>query len=202
MAKRGRPPKSRAARVLSGNAGKRPLPPVDDAPLAPGEVSAEQSAREVASLPVPQAPKHLGAAAREEWQRLAPIMVRQGLLRQLDLAAFEQRCEVYSRWRKAKAVVARKGLTYEHNGLYRKRPEVQIMAECERLMRQFDSEYGLTPAARARVKHVSDGQEDLPFDRPAPAQPQPAAPAASPGMPADPASMTDDQFFDGPRRMH
>lgn len=205
MAKRGRPAKSHALRVLGGNAGKRKLPPADTTPLAPGTVTAERAKIEVASLPVPPAPRHLDKLARAEWTRLAAAMVGRGLLRALDLASFEMRCATYSRWRKAKAAVNRKGLTYESNGVVRIRPEVRISDSCEKAMRAWDSEYGLTPAARARVAHVTgEGQRQpaLPGIGDTPASTG-AAKAPAPHTVADPATMADDEFFKGPAsRVH
>lgn len=201
MARRGRPPKTLAERRLNGNAGKRKLPPVDDAPLAPGAADPAQLERGVAALPVPPPPAHLDKDAKAEWIRLASQLVPRGLLRNLDLTSFEMRCVTYSRWLRANRALKR-GLTYAANGLRRKRPEVQIAAECERLMHQFDSEFGLTPAARVRVKHVTDdqpGQPKLPLDRPADQPPPQAQPPAPEGPRPDPDQMSDDAYFRGPR---
>lgn len=204
MAKRGRPAKTHAQRVLSGNAGKRKMPDPDTAPLPSARVvSAEDQRTEVASFGAPPAPKHLSKIAKEEWRRLAKLMVDRGLLRELDMMAFEVRCETYARWRKAKGIVERKGLTYQHAGLVKKRPEVGIISDCESRIARFDSEFGLTPAARARTTIATgDGgrQPGLPGleqpQQPAAAKP---APSSAPTPPARPRDLDDDAFLAGPR---
>lgn len=202
MAKRGRPPKPLALRRLNGNAGKRKLPEQDTAPLAPGAPDPAQLAAGVASLRVPAPPKHLSRDAANEWRRLASQLVHRGLLRSLDLTVFEIRCETYSRWLKAKKELQR-SLVYTVNGMRRKKPEIQIVSDCEQRMRLFDSEYGLTPAARARVAHVTGAdQPSLPLPEANPTAKPPAdnsAPAAPEAPRPDPGTMSDDAYFGGPK---
>lgn len=172
-------------------------------------VAPEPPASEVASLPVPPAPAHLSAFAKDEWNRLAPELVKKGLLRNLDGTAFENRCELYSTWRSCKAFVDKHGLTYELNGLHRQRPEVRIMQDASKQMRLFDNEFGLTPAARARVKHVTgeSAHPNLPLPPPQqPKAPPPAPPSTPPEEPSrmlEPAEllkhMSDDDYFRGPK---
>lgn len=216
MARTGRPPKPAALKKLQGNPGKRKIVP-DAAPPMKGAADADELARSVAALPVPPPPKHLAKIAAEEWRRLAKLMVSQGTLRELDRAAFEVRCQTYERLVIAQRAL-RKGLTYQaDNGRWLKKPEVSIVENCEKAIKAFDTEFGLTPAARARVRHVTGGveQPNL-FGKPAaPAQPQPAQPQQQPAPPADSAppkeppppggavvdlnELDDDKFFAGPK---
>ena len=133
----GRKPKPTALKELAGNPRKRTLtkrdPKPPRGPLDP--------------------PAHLCRAASDKWHELAKTFDQLGLLTTIDRTAFECYCETWARWVKAKRIVATKGLTYETgNGLIRKRPEVQIAAECERLMRQYAAEFGATPSSRSRVQ--------------------------------------------------
>lgn len=205
MAKRGRPAKSHAERVLTGNAGKRKMPDPDTAPLPEGRVvTVEQQQTEPASFGAPLPPEHLSEVAKVEWVRLAKLMVDRGLLRELDMLGFEMRCETYATWRQARKVLDTGGLTYEHNGLQKKRPEVGIVAECARAIQRFDSEYGLTPAARSRTTMATgEGggrQPSLPGmeqpQQPAAAKP---APTSAPTPPARPEQLDDEAFLAGPR---
>ena len=158
----GRKPKPTALKELAGNPGKRPLnrrePRPPRGPLDP--------------------PAHLSAQARAKWIELAQSFDQLGLLTTIDRVAFEGYCEVWARWCRAKRVVARKGLTYTTgNGLIRKRPEVQIAAECERLMRQLAAEFGATPSSRSRVQMPDAAQPTLPgIPAPDPKAPPPGAP--------------------------
>lgn len=152
----------------------------------------------IGALPVPNPPASLSAAAKVEWKRLAPDLVKLGLLRRLDMGAFEARCELYATWRRCQAVTRKGGLSYEHKGLQRQRPEVKLAQDCLRQMRQYDSEFGLTPAARAKVAHVTgDLQPQLPLGD-QPQQPQPTTPASLPPGATPIEAMDDDEFFRGP----
>lgn len=155
----GRKPKPTALKQLAGNPGKRALnkrePNPPRGPLDP--------------------PAHLCPAAAAKWHELAKTFDQLGLLTTIDRTAFEAYCETWARWCAAKAIVAKQGLTYSTgNGLIRKRPEVQIAAECERLMRQYAAEFGATPSSRSRVQPGGAEQPTLP------GLPPPDAPAASP----------------------
>jgi P27 family predicted phage terminase small subunit len=136
--------------------------------------------------------------AAAEWRRLAPDLITLGLLRRLDMPAFEARCELYATWLRCRTTIAKEGVIYTVNGLIRVRPEVRLAQDCLGRIRQYDSEFGLTPAARARVAHVTgDGQQprlplgDQPKSDPTKTMPTSQAPASG-----DP--WTDEQFFRGP----
>ncbi len=182
---RGPLPKPDALRALEGNPGKRRRRP-DRAPLP------------TTGLGVPLPPKHMTKEAAGEWKRLAPDLITLGLLRRLDMPAFEARCEIYATWLRCRTVIAKDGITYLHDGLWRVRPEVRLAQDCLRQIRQYDSDFGLTPAARARVAHVTgDGpQPRLPLgDQPA-TDPNKTIPSSEPPGSGEP--WTDEQFFRGP----
>lgn len=183
---RGRPALPEAVKRLRGNPGKRKLRG-DAAKLPPGEVQLGE--RDIAALPVAVAPKRLSAVAKEEWKRLAPELTRLGLLRMLDLVAFEIRCETYARWRKATSELARRITDVKREKLL-----LKVQADCAKQMKAFDSEFGLTPAARARVQHVTGNQQaPLPFEQ------QPKKNEAPTGEPAPGhkpvGDLNDDEFF-------
>lgn len=160
--------------------------------------------RDVAALPVPPPPKHLGQIAATEWTRLASQMVKLGTLRELDRTVFEARCEAYERLITARKRLGKKLTFTTANGTIRVHPLVKIVEQCERTIRFFDVEFGLTPASRARVAHVTGEnprQPDLPLPEPKPAQTQPDA-AGPGGQPAPQIPVSDDAFFAGPPTKH
>jgi len=196
MARRGRKPNPAAVDLLRGHAGKRKRKPIDTAAPAAGE-PASDSLR-VASLKVPPPPAHLDALAKAEWRRLAHELTRRGCLRNLDLSVFEGHCANYSRWRAALAAAAAHGLTYERNGVVRMRPEIRIAADCEKRLLAFAGDYGMTPAARARVAHVTGEGKQLPLPGLEPPAPAPAPNPAAPPGPRDLNQVSDDEFRRGP----
>ena len=80
----GRPPKPTALKLLTGNAGKRPLPENEPAPVVPSR------------LPPP--PKHLSDEAKSEWRRMGRELLRLGLLTTIDRAEFALYCQAWGRW--------------------------------------------------------------------------------------------------------
>lgn len=199
----GRRPVPAALKRLRGNPGKRKVHDDKAAPM-PG-VHLEAAAGEIASLPVPPAPKHLSKEARRTWESYAPELVRSGLLRKLDAYSFEQFCEIRARWLRAMRKVRAKGETYEKDGVIRLRPEAKIASECAKALRAFAQEFGLTPAARVKVKHVTGDaptppqQPQLPGTEPAPDPPTPTEKGIAPpaGKPLE--QLNDNEFF-GDRR--
>jgi P27 family predicted phage terminase small subunit len=66
------------------------------------------------------------AVAKTEWRRLASELELLGLLGSTDQAALAGYCNAYANLVRAQKMINAKGFTYTHNGLQKKRPEVQI----------------------------------------------------------------------------
>jgi P27 family predicted phage terminase small subunit len=195
---RGRRNKPAAVKRLQGNPGKRKLK-ADPAPMREGAVV--DDGKSVALFPVPKPPAYLSKKAKAEWLRLAPWMRQQGLLRDADLALFEQRCCIVAEIQDDMQALARHGGSdYEHKGLMRQRPEVKRIEANRRQLRAIDSEFGLTPAARARVTHVTAG-DDQPKQPALPGTTDAAAPAQA-DQPKNPLTIPDDEFARGPGALH
>ena len=127
----------------------------------PGRSRNEPKPRPIA----PPCPRWLDQMARAEWHRVAPELERLGLLTEVDGTALAAYCDAYARWRKARAILATKGLTFTtKTGYTQQRPEVAILNTAMTTVRQFCQEFGLTPSARARIQvpePEGDGEEDL-----------------------------------------
>jgi P27 family predicted phage terminase small subunit len=188
-------------RKLRGNPGKRKVVPDKAAPMK-GE-HPEPKPGEIATLPIPAPPQHLSKLAKDTWRAYAPELVRSGLLRNLDSMSFEQFCETRARWMRAMKFIGKKknGETYEKDGVIRLRPEAKIASECAKQLRSYAQEFGLTPAARTKVKHVTGdaptppSQPELPI-KPPDEQRTGDTPAPPAGQPIE--QIPDDEFFRGP----
>jgi P27 family predicted phage terminase small subunit len=83
-----------------------------------------------------------------------------------DRVALALLCDALASYVTAKTVVASEGSTYEtlnEDGgrvMLRAHPAVAMGAESSRFAKAMLSEFGLTPAARARVSTVGDGAKD------------------------------------------
>jgi P27 family predicted phage terminase small subunit len=109
---------------------------------------------------VPKMPTHLTPDARKEWRRVLPLLMERGSLTEADSAALSVYCETHARWVEAKRDVKKDGLTVSTtvldssgNAVSNRKinPALKIVENCERALRSFLRECGLTPATRERV---------------------------------------------------
>lgn len=101
-------------------------------------------------------------AARVAWGRLTVLMDRMGVLTEADAYALERLAELYAEIVALQGAIAENGRTYESRTegggmIVRPRPEVAMLADVDRRFRAYLIEFGLTPAARSKVK--ADGSE-------------------------------------------
>jgi P27 family predicted phage terminase small subunit len=150
MGKRGPPAKPTVLKLLAGNPGKRTIS--DREPKPPAGV--------------PRYPDWLSAEARKVWRRLAPQLKTMKVLTLVDRDALAAYCHTYARWREAEDFITRHGLTYpirDEKGNVRclqQFPQVAIARNLLLVLRAYQQEFGLTPAARARVQVQNEPEED------------------------------------------
>lgn len=149
----GRRPKPTHLKLIQGNPGKRTFN--DAEPKPPRGLSPP--------------PDHMATVAKEAWNRLAPLLDQMGILTIADVAALERLCECLAEIYECREVLQRTGGTYETKNLagermFRSRPEVARLADADRRFRAYAVEFGLTPAARSRVR-VADGGKSDPLDK-------------------------------------
>lgn len=127
-------------KILEGNPGNRRLP---------------QNEPEFPKLPAAiDPPDHLTDVAKEEWRRLMPVLLSCGMMTMGDLVPFEVYCSTYARWRHAEAQLKadpQLHLLRTPNGHVQSNPWITISRHSAELMKSYLIEFGLTPAARARM---------------------------------------------------
>lgn len=133
IAMRGRKPKPTALKVLEGIPGKRPLPANEPKPARPDALTA---------------PRYLDRLGREAWRTIVPELDSLGLLTILDAPAISRWCDLWSRWRRARLKL-RDGFTDDQG---RRKPEAQIVKDCELAMLRIETEFGMTASSRTRVQ--------------------------------------------------
>lgn len=151
---KGRPPKPTQLRVLDGNAGKRALHTGEPDPPA------------IFHAPPPA--QLTDARAIALWTDLVPQLGRWVGLSELDLVGLELLCAAYGRMHAALDKLKElNSTTYEtkgRNGLQHKtRPQLLHVHAEHALIKSLMAEFGLSPAARVRLKGIAQG--DL-FDDP------------------------------------
>ncbi|MDK2918998.1 MAG: hypothetical protein PWQ37_1731 [Candidatus Petromonas sp.] len=141
MATRGRKPKPTALKVLEGNPGKRPLNNNEPKP--------EKKA--------PRCPSWLEPEAKKEWKRMAKTLEAIGVLTGVDAAAFAGYCQAYARWKEAEEFLSKHGTIFKTpSGYIQQVPQVSIAQTYLKIMKDFCSEFGLTPSARSRIRVDGD----------------------------------------------
>ncbi|MBP2028851.1 P27 family predicted phage terminase small subunit [Acetoanaerobium pronyense] len=149
MAQRGRKPKPTALKVLEGNPGKRPLNEQEPKP--------ENRA--------PKCPSWLELEAKKEWKRMAKTLEAMGILTQVDMTAFAGYCQAYARWKEAEEFLSKHGTIFKTpSGYIQQVPQVSIAQTYLKVMKDFCSEFGLTPASRSRIRvDIQEAAKDDPM---------------------------------------
>ncbi len=145
--KPGPPRKPTNLRLLEGNPSGRPLP------------LSEPKPRRRQRLPSP--PTDLGEEGVKEWRRVGTELMKLGLLTTLDITALHMYCDAAERWR-LYAREARRGgaILKTPNGWYQQNPYVGMANTAFKQAHGMLAEFGLTPAARARLAVDPVSQED------------------------------------------
>jgi P27 family predicted phage terminase small subunit len=133
----GRKPTPSVIRRQNGNPGKRSFNALEPV-LPPG---------------MPACPPHLGATAREEWDRLAGILHGHGVLTEADRATFAAYCQSWARWVEAEEKLKETPMLIRTpSGYVQQSPWLSIANRQLELMNRQAAELGLTPASRTRVR--------------------------------------------------
>ena len=150
----GTKPKPVKLKLLEGNPGKRKLN-MDEPKPAPI---------------APKCPGWLLDDAKEEWKQMSSALEKLGMLTFIDKAAFAGYCQAYAKWKKAEEFIKKFGFTYkipkkDKDGnvvsiFIAAFPEVAIARSSLEQVRQFCSEFGLTPSSRGRISLPGESLED------------------------------------------
>ncbi len=145
MPPRGRKPKPTHLKLISGNAGRRPINEREPIP--------------VSELPSP--PPHLADEAKVEWGRVSEELYRIGLLSGIDRAPLAAYCQSYARWVQAERAIAKMAetdsvtaglLVKTKNGNAIQNPLVGTANKAAADMVKYATEFGMTPSARSRLE--------------------------------------------------
>lgn len=157
---RGRRPTPTAIKELAGNPGKRPL---NDAEPTP-------------ELVAPEMPKGMAAAARREWEFMVPVLLRLGVLSNIDGKALAAYCDAYAMWEAARRDLFKHGMVfdtpifdkmgnvimYDGKMLLKRQPNPSFSQwnTAAKLMKSYLIEFGLTPASRTKLKITKPAEAD------------------------------------------
>ena len=140
MAAPGRKPKPEALRLVEGNREHRP-------------VTNEPKPQPV----MPECPDFVKGYARETWDKQGPMLVRLGVLTEVDGLAFGALCVEYARYRELLGNTETVQ-TFE-SGARQVAPEVSASHKCLTQLLKLFGEFGLTPSSRARLS-IKKAEDD------------------------------------------
>lgn len=148
---RGRKPIPSKIHQLRGNPGKRQLPDTLEDKFPAG---------------VPEPPEILNEAALAEWNRIVPQLQEVGILKRVDRTALAGYCLTYARWLEAERALITGGsfIRSPTNGSVHISPWFRMIEKCLDQMKSFMADFGMTPAARVRIRPGSSGKEEDPFE--------------------------------------
>jgi len=102
---------------------------------------------------IPEAPEFLSDRALQEWQRIAPILEKLGLLSQVDKMALAAYCAAVARLWQAEEQLKIEGLTVTNErGRRIKNPLVDVANAAAKQISLFASQFGMSPSTRSSVK--------------------------------------------------
>lgn len=134
---KGRKPKPRAVRLLTGIPSHHGYGGKNTLTLSPG---------------VPEMPHDLPAEAVTQWHALAKALTASGLLTPIDGAVLEMACYSFALFRKAEREIAKGGIMQTtKDGRLRKRPWVSISRQASANYRTLSALLGLSPLDRQRI---------------------------------------------------
>lgn len=135
---KGRKPKPNELKIFDGNPGKRPL---KDVPKPD----------KCATCPEP--PEWLGEYGQSYWKENAPHLFKLGILRVLDVPAFEQLCIAWNDFQVASRAIAKEGQVLEdERGKTYKNPRVTVRTEAFNMLRTLQAGFGMIPTERMRIE--------------------------------------------------
>lgn len=141
----GRRPKPTALKKAQGNPGKRPLNELEPTP----------------EIVEPVIPEYLSKPARRWWEMLSPMLLRLKVLTEADQLALALLCEQAVQADEATRLLRKSGIMvkkqlYDRSGKKMGQapvinPAFKIQVESFKQLKAFLTEFGITPASRAKV---------------------------------------------------
>jgi P27 family predicted phage terminase small subunit len=128
----------------------------------------------------PDMPPDLPELAKKEWKSIVPQLEQLGLLSRIDGKALAGYCHAYARWAQAEQRIEKFGIVIEEPVLWKnlagkpftvgyrhkKNPACNISEAALKTMKSFLIEFGMTPAARSRLRvEKPAGEEKDPFEK-------------------------------------
>ena len=109
---------------------------------------------------IPSCPRFVVGEARKEWRRVSRLLFAMGVLSEIDRSALAAYCQAWAQWVDAEQKLAKTGMLVSVEGVVRISPTWQAANQSREQMRAYLTEFGMTPASRARVRANKEKAEN------------------------------------------
>lgn len=96
-------------------------------------------------------PDHLKGDALGEWNRIVPLLEAAGIGSEASRETLAAYCDAVWLYKKAKREIEEKGIAVETERGYARNPACTVMATALSHIRQYASEFGITPASIGKI---------------------------------------------------
>lgn len=146
-------------------AGRKPLPTHLKLVKGTARPHRMNKAEPKPTVAVPAPPEHLDEAAKAKFTAMAELLARHGVMTELDSAALARYVVIWRRWLEAEAEVKRRGAVVKTaNDNIIQNPFLAVANKCLAQMAQIESEFGLTPSSRSRIRMAEPAETTDPFE--------------------------------------
>jgi len=146
-------------------AGRKPLPTQLKLVKGTARPHRMNPAEPQPSVAVPHPPEHLDAEAAAKFTDMATLLARHGVMTELDAGALARYVVIWRRWLEAEAEVKRRGPVVKTvGGNIIQNPFLAVANKCLAQMGQIESEFGLTPSSRTRIRMPAPVETRDPFE--------------------------------------
>jgi P27 family predicted phage terminase small subunit len=113
---------------------------------------------------MPAVPGHLSEVAKAEWLHMGEQLLHLGLLTSIDRSAFAAYCVIYARWVEAEEALKKSGTVVRSpSGYPMLSPYYTVANQSLSQMRNYLTEFGMTPSSRSRTS-VQGGEDADPLE--------------------------------------
>ena len=117
------------------------------------------------SVGAPEPPAHLDERAKAKFVTMAEMLARHGVMTELDTGALARYVVVWCRWVDAEAEIKRRGpVVKTNNDNIIQNPFLAVANKCLLQMAQLESEFGMTPSSRSRIRMAEPAETIDPFE--------------------------------------
>ena len=117
------------------------------------------------AVAIPKPPAHLDERARARFTAMAQMLASHGVMTELDAGAIARYAVGWCRWLDAEAEVKRRGpVVKTEAGNIIQNPFLSVANKCLLQMAQIESEFGLTPSSRSRIRMAEPADQTDPFE--------------------------------------